>query len=491
MKAINKITVLLVAMLAFSSCGDLLDINQDPDASPTARPEELLTAAQGELAWIMEGRYNDIATLWAQYWTWGSGVSLGDAEKYISEATDNNNVWGSCYADALADLAFIVKTTDRPEYAGVSKVMQAYIFGYLVDHFGDIPFSSALQGAIDDGSVLSPTYDDDAAIYPQLVTLVDDAIALLQDPEVENEALNTLGDNDVIGGGNIDAWLKFAYSLKLKLLMRQSEVTDVGTEVAALIDGGDFIESSADRITIKNAGVSGDENPMYALKESGLGNFYIASNASINLLESLNDPRIDDFYNVATSGDFAGSHNGVDQGAIDLFPFTTPNSDFSTINDKSYAADLPTVLMSEWEVWFLRAEAAVRYSTSDDAATAFGNAVGANFAYLGTSGAGAYVASLGFGTGDDDDDLNLIGIQKWISCNGVQEAEGWVEAKRFDRSGDNIFTSDEGGIYQDPDQSTLGARQFPTVWVYPQTELSLNSNSPGQQALTEKVYWDN
>jgi hypothetical protein len=144
--------------------------------------------------------------------------------------------------------------------------------------------------------------------------------------------------------------------------------------------------------------------------------------------------------------------------------------------------------MSPWEVWFLRAEAAARYGTDDDEKTAFETAVSANFSYMGLDGTD-HISSLGYNSSDPlDDKLDLIGVQKWISLNGTQEDEGWIEARRFDRPASRLFTN---GIWQTPPLSVLSAGEFPSAWLYPATERSFNPNAPAQRTVTEKIFWDN
>ena len=47
------------------------------------------------------------------------------------------------------------------------------------------------------------------------------------------------------------------------------------------------------------------------------------------------------------------------------------------------------------------------------------------------------------------------------------------------------------GIFQTPTASSLGQGVHPSSWVYPATEISLNSNSPSQKSIMDKVFWDN
>ena len=84
----------------------------------------------------------------------------------------------------------------------------------------------------------------------------------------------------------------------------------------------------------------------------------------------------------------------------------------------------------------------------------------------------------------------MIGEQKWVSMNGTQEDEGWIELRRFDRPASRLFTG-AGGILQDPPLSVLPARTFPSAWLYPATERSLNANAAPQRTITDRIFWDN
>jgi hypothetical protein len=477
---------LIVALFVFftSSCEDKIeDINVNPDTFPTANDAQVLTSAQGFLGYIVDVDLNMFSFLWAQYYTWGIGVSIGNQERFVAEPDDFDGYWERSYSDALVDLKFLTKS-ESPSYRGVAKILQAYIYQGLVDHFGNIPFSEAVSGEIEDGAILTPAYDDAATVYAGLVTLLDEALADL-DVAPDGE----IGADDLVYGGDLEAWVKFANSLKLRILMRTSEVSPQGSAIQALISSGSFIESEGDMAALPFSGETGSQNPMFARAEWGVGDFYFASNATLNLLEDLGDPRGTAFYSVATTGSSAGQLRGIDQGTIDNEPFTAPASDYSGSSPLAYAQDNSVVLMSPWEVWFLRAEAAARYGTADDETVAFANGIQANFDYLGVAGGPAYIASLGYSAGDNiEDKIDMIATQKFISLNGTQEDEGWIETRRFDRPSSRLFTS---GIFQSPPLSVLPAGTYPASWLYPSTERSLNPNAPAQRVITEKLFWDN
>jgi len=486
-------SLILLSLVFFGSCEEKIDeLNVNPDSFPTGNEPQMLSGALGHISYLVDVDYNYTSQLWAQYFTWGIGVSIGNQERYVSDPSDNNNTWGRAYASALIDLQFLARS-ESPSYRGVGRVLQAYVYQGLVDHFGDIPYSEALQGEIADGNIVAPHYDDAADVYDSLVVLIDKGIDDLEEAIIEaDDAVLVMGDDDFVYGGDLEQWVKFANSLKLRVLLRTSEVESNETAIEELLAEDNFIEAAADRAEIDFVNTAGNQNPMWARMTWGVGDFYFASNATLDVLEGLNDPRGTKFYDVAASGSAAGTLRGINQGTIDDEPFTAPATDYSGSSALSVGPANSVILMSPWEVWFLRTEALARYGTDAAAEeTAFASAITANFTYLGlTAGqAATYVADQAYdATASIDARLDMIGIQKWISMNGTQEDEGWIEARRFDRPASRLFTD---GIWQDPPLSVLPAGSFPASWLYPATERSLNANAPAQRAITDKIFWDN
>ncbi len=476
MKNITRIVSLVILTFFLNACTESLsDININPDKSPTANPRQVLTTAMGTIGYVIDAQYNSDSFMWGQYWTWGPGVALSNTERYVGEAADYDNEWIRLYANALADLKFVSNSSSKA-HAGIAKLLMAHTFQGIVDHWGDVPFSEALNGELSDGSNFAPEFEDDAAIYPKLVTMVDNGLA---DIAASSE---TVGAEDLMYSGDLDSWVRFGNSLKLRILMRMSGVSDVTTQVTDLLANGTFIESSSDIAAVPFQGSTGNENPMYARMEAGVKNFYIASNTTLDTLINSSDPRVDAFYKPAKN---SGSLKGILQGSIDEEPFTNSVADYSQMTAICYAADNPVILMSNWEVWFLRAEAALRFGGDD--ATAFQNAVEASFDYLGVP-PGTYISGLNYNSGTPAQKMDHIAYQKWVSMNGLQEDEGWIETRRFDTPSNPIFSKN---IFKTPFVSVLPPNVHPSIWFYPANELSLNPNASSQHSITDKVFWDN
>jgi hypothetical protein len=487
---ITKILLMIFGSFFAISCGDqLAELNLDPNKSTSGGTgPEVFVAAQAEYAVSLEAYYNETNALLAQYWAGGPGVALNDAERFFFTPADFNTEWSFANLNALSDLRY-VRDNAEPGLANVSEIMSCLIYQNLVDHYGDIPYSEALRGDPEDGGILTPKYDDAKTIYDDLIVRIDAAIAVLSNESgVFSEEDLAVGDEDLIYGGDLSKWIALGNSLKLRLLMRQS-ITDpsVGPDVVELIANGTFIEDEAGLARIPFQGAEGlNQNPMYLRRESGVGQFFVASLSSTDEMENLNDPRASVIYDEAVATE---TIVGLAQGGVNEIPNVKPD-DFSFPSEVAYGEDKDVILMSHWEVMFLRAEADMRFATADDETLMFNAAVTAHFDYIGADGAETYLSEdvVYDATDPIQAKSNMIGVQKWISMNGLQESEGWIEARRFDVSGDNIFTD---GIFITPVRSVFAVGQFPSIRLYPQTELSFNPNTPKGRTLFDKVFWDN
>lgn len=487
---IYRIILTAIACTIMVSCGDqLAEMNNNPNESKSGgEGPEVFTSALGYYGLALDAFFNEDNALFAQYVAGGPGVALVDLERYFIEPTQFNNEWLYAYSDCLSDLKY-VKENGNEALAGVSEIMSVLIYQNLVDHYGDIPYFDALKGPVDQGGILAPSYDDPEIIYDDLISRLDAAIDVLSATEDE------VGPEDLIYEGDLVKWITFANSLKLRLLMRQSisgNQTAISQQVKDLISSGTFINSAADIAKIPFDGATGQNyNPMYARREGGVGQFYVASKSCVDVLESLGDPRGLKLYDPAEG---PGGLVGLKQGDINELVSPKP-ADFSYPSAVAYAEDNDVILMSHWEVMFLRAEADMRFGTTDDEKQMFDAAVTAHFVYVGltASDAASYLSTnVVYNPASSTlQKSDLIGVQKWISMNGLQESEGWIESRRFDQAGSNIFTNAATGIFETPSRSTLPANVFPSIRLYPQSEISLNPDNVPDRVITDKVFWDN
>ncbi|MEN9686513.1 MAG: hypothetical protein RLZZ28_2299, partial [Bacteroidota bacterium] len=230
----------LAALTISTGCNkSYLDVNVNPNSSPTATPAFVLTNAMNTTARNMVSP-NELGSYWSGQWTQSSSYILSTATfSYIINNT-NFNYWDGMY-DNLQDYQYVIDNADglsQKYFKGPAKVMKVYNYQALVDMYGDLPYSDALKGV---GS-LAPKFDDQKAVYAALITSLDDAIADLK----ANPFSSAYAGADIIFAGNVTKWIRFANSLKLRILMHQSRVASqaayITTEINKIVtEGSGFI----------------------------------------------------------------------------------------------------------------------------------------------------------------------------------------------------------------------------------------------------------
>jgi len=145
-------------------------------------------------------------------------------------------------ADALIKLA-----TTQKKYiqSGIAKVLKAFTLATLVDDFGDIPYSEADLG----NANTNPKVDPGAAVYTGVLSLLDSAIADLQNT---NAAPGPANDLFYPGGDEVANWVTFAKTLKLKLYMQTRLVDNTATaKIQALLSENDLINDPSQDFVFK------------------------------------------------------------------------------------------------------------------------------------------------------------------------------------------------------------------------------------------------
>jgi hypothetical protein len=222
MKINKRIGILsLAATLAVASgCDNYFDINTDPNNPSEVTLGQLLT--QSELTIVnslgigSNGMSTPTSILVHQT------VQRGSVDQYVVTGDDFQiqTAWQNLYSGSLEDLRVIIEQgteENSPHYVGVAQILTAYTYSMIVDMWGDVPFSAALNPQ----EALYPQYDDDALVYPALLQLLDQGIANLA-----LESSDSPADDDLIYGGAMDSWRRLAKSLKLKLYNQTRLVAD-------------------------------------------------------------------------------------------------------------------------------------------------------------------------------------------------------------------------------------------------------------------------
>lgn len=454
MKNIIYIFTALLIMVSCDSDDAYEDLNRDPNNPTTVKADALFTSATVSLFDALESTNvnNNIFRMVSQYWT---------ETQYIDEANFNlqnrnipQNFWSTLYTNVLYDLKNAKSLTTNTAKLAQIQVIEIYTWQILVDTFGDIPYTDALQGQ--DGP--SPSYDDAETIYNTLLTNID----------VARSGLSGTGfvDSDVIYGGDLVKWSKFANSIKLKLANR------IGNTALATAAAAGAFTSNADNANITYEGSTPNTNPLWvSLVQSGRNDF-VPAKTIVNVMNGLSDPRRAVFFKENLGPDtYLGGVYG-DSNAYGLF---------THIGGLLLEPTRKGVLLDYAEVEFLKAAAGI-----GSAATHYENGITASFADWGLEAeAAAYIALNPFS-------LQSLAHQFWIAMYN-RGFEGWSVYRMYTiHFGDG---TDAGHVFQVPADTQ---NPIPTRFTYPVNEQTLNqanydaaSTAIGGDTQTTKIFWDN
>lgn len=477
---------LLIGMTTIS-CEDFEGWNIDQKNPSAVSGSFLFTSAQKALAVRMQSTdvNTNIFKMFAQHWT---ETTYTDEANYDLEGRDiGGNFWDDLYTDVLSDLnqAMVIISADesldattKANQLAIANLMQIYTWQILVDTFGNIPYTEALQG----NNNIVPKYDDDAAIYMDLFARIDGAIAQL------NGGGSSFGGADLLYHGSTAQWVKFANSLKLKMAVRISDFDGgmAATMANEAIDSGVFTEKS-DNAAFPFEGTPPNTNPLWvSLVQSGRKDFVIA-NTFVDIIVPLNDPRITVY--IGDNGPFNIEEDpDADPIWVDYLggPYGDNNTwgNYSHVGDLFHTEDFEGLLFSYSEVEFLMAEAAARNLIGSDAEEHYNAAVTANILYWGLSSDDAedYLdqESVAY---DSENWKKSIGTQKWLSLY-ARGFEAWASWKLLDYP--NTMN-----------RPVVSELPVPRRYIYPLSEPNINeanyndaTSAMGGDALDSRVFWD-
>jgi len=487
-------SVVGLCCLAQTSCKKQLDVNHDPNVPTLDQGNPTLVFPVGILGTIAEtnGELAIAGGLLSQYFTQSSlAQQYTDVDSYNLPTTDPfvNDAWVTMFPSALKNFQYVIdhsKASGDWNYYLMGTVMKAYATQVLVDLYDQIPYSAALQGTGD----LQPKFDDGYSIYTDLLSKIDTALA--QD---FSASTNTApGTQDLVFGGDMQQWKDFANTLKLKLYLRMVNAhPDVAMAGITNLynNGATFLTSEAGVSNFTDA--PGLDNPCYEMNKRSLNtpNNLRASTTFVSWLTENNDPRIIYYYQGPTTSINQGDYkaNNANYQAAKTFRNT----------DHTEATD-PVSFISLAESYFLQAEADVRYFGGANAKSLYEQGVLAAFTETGNNGSPFIAAGGVYEWGNEKeggvvlDPIAQIIRQKWAALAwGEHGIEAFFEKNRTGFPATSaVYSNDPAYI---PGQlvivknSVLAAGQMPKRFVFPNSETTINTNSPPLVPITTPVWW--
>lgn len=167
-----------------------------------------------------------------------------DTYEISHQAVNQNGLWNNAYSNMLIDIKTLKGLAEAGgfrRHLGIARVLEAYILMTLVDTFGDVPYSKALDPTnfypeVDPGSEVY------AAAYALLLSAKDDfAAASIGTP---NDLFYNVGTTPA----NVTKWIRLINTLELRYHLNRRLIDEAGstTAIQALVTANNFLQTGDD-----------------------------------------------------------------------------------------------------------------------------------------------------------------------------------------------------------------------------------------------------
>ena len=373
---------------------------------------------------------------------------------------------------------------DFPETVALADILKVAALQRVTDTYGPIPYSKLASGS------LEVAYDSQENVYKAMFKELGDAIDLLTVFYQGNGSATLLADYDNVFYGNVQKWIQFANTLRLRMALRvvyADEALFQEQAAAAIANAVGFLESDASL----HPGTGAWQYPLYTIQyDFNEGDSYIGATIE-SIMNGYEDPRRAAYFTTASDGAYHGVRGGITDGS-------------NYKNKASRVAcskDTPLMWMAAAESYFLRAEYYLRIGDEDSAKALYESGIAASFSAAGASGADAYIANsdrtpaaytdfvsshsynghsdcpIAWDAAYDfEGHLEQIITQKYIACF-PEGQEAWTEFRRTGYPSVIPFErNNSGGTIN----TTLQIRRLP----YPSGEYRTNNTNVNQAVTT-------
>lgn len=423
----KKIIVTLLILLLFITSGctkDFEEINTNPNAPNSVQPSLLLRQVIYNFGENMSYEGFVAGDLLSQHRT-ALDFNLFDRHALKSPQL-GGNPWPIFYKN-LRDNEIIIKKSREIQtlkvYEGPALILKAFMTAGLTDLFGDVPYYNAFQETT---GVTTPAYDSQKNIYLNeggILDNLDKGIAAIQN---YNGAITLQGD--ILYNGNLQSWIRFANSLKIKYLLRISSKVDAATKLQSIYNQGNYITTNAQNAIFNFTNTAPNSFRLAQLRVGDFNNF-VLSETMKDIMTNLNDTRIGTFFRPfsnSTNGQFNGLLNGINSSTTSI---ALSNYSLAGTLFREDTSLLDANFITAWEVQFELAEAAEKGLIVANGKTLYENGVSLAFQYWNTPLPVTYLIGTAAYNAVGSTPLKQIITQKWIANIG-NSYEGWIEYRR-------------------------------------------------------------
>lgn len=536
---LSLLSIAIVVLLgACDSVGDFGSMNEDPTQFTSTEPGMMFTNLQLDIVgdesqlpgWNQAGPLIQSLVRPKSPWNF-----------YVNERGDNS-AWFTAKYGQLNNVVDLINTLEAQREEGrpvdnqlaATRILRVVLFHTLTDVYGDVPYFEA--GKALESENFTPAYDPQSEIYPDLLKELTEAVNQL-DP-----AQPFFGSQDIMYGGDVTQWQKFGNSMRLRLALRLIEVdpqTAQQEAVAALNAPGGVMTSNEDMALIEYPGPPHESQGAGFVDGAGVP--YYVAHTLVEWLKERGDPRLSIYaaimagkgsideapgnvvstdpadqigypsgYATSVSSSFGYGSPNIQQHpsyarAAAQSPTAEPMDGYSKLNPVLWRRYAPRVFQTYAEVALMRAEAAARGWTAEEAEAHYNDGVRAAMTYLsvynegeGTTITDAQVDEyLDENPYDPGNAVEQINEQYWAATFRSSFMEGWAN---FRRSG---YPDLEPAMIDTPEWPPVNTTgdQWPQRMLYPTSELDNNRESleaamerqgleDGPRDMTIPVWWD-
>ena len=288
--------LLFILLLGLSCETTELEITSNPNfLSPEqADADFFLNAIQEDFGRLIQSLGNDGAELTRIDYMNGRDYqnAYNPNETVSIPPSSNFSPWRVAYQRILEDIRLmniLAMEAEQYNHIAIGQVLQSYVLTTLVDFYGDIPYSEALQGAEN----LNPNVDSGESVYAAALQLLNDAIANFERESSANP------QNDFFYAGNYDNWIKAANTLKMKIYLT-TRLVDASalSNFNSIVASGNYIDEVSEDFQFQwgtNEVQPDTRHPWYVANYTSTGGGRYISNWLMNtMLNSAGgkDPRM-------------------------------------------------------------------------------------------------------------------------------------------------------------------------------------------------------
>ncbi len=479
MKLIKKIILMFTFIILLSGCkDDFFDVNKPSDAllEDQVTYKTQLSSIQGYMAYM---QYYMVRYMDGLYDQQLASYHVGGVDAHGK--TSLSGAWTTYYTRLLVNINKMKELAQKDNnyhFLGIAQILEVLATQMATDHWGDIPYSEAVQGLEN----LNPRPDSQQQIYSHLLQLVDEAINNLQGPASAEEP----GDEDLMYHGDLNKWIKAAYTLKARLyihLTKRNGLTAAQDALTALQNG---MDSNEDDMQIQYD--SRIKNPWYTgvVAANRTGNLSVLWSEQI--IDQMNgtdypftsisyDPRLPRYADNGGAPNYVGADNGAGGGG---------NCDLA--DDAYFTEDAPIFLLSYMEAKFIESEAKFLLGDKQGAYDAYIEGITASLDKLQIHPIekAAYLNEPSISLGGDPNQLELKHIFKEKNIALVLHPEIYTDMRRYDFD-PNIFVD---LTFPQNRSDEIPTNEWPRRAIYPNSEVQRNSNLDQISEYWLPVWWD-